>query len=136
MSVYLKKSNENIECARHLYKSKKFYPSIVHSSYYSVFQLGKHILIDEMLRSENSLDDEQIGKNIGVHELYNNLLVKEIKETDEDLALEINNSMSKLKQYRVESDYKIKEFDSFEYGIIITSAELILTNLKSKFKIK
>lgn len=136
MSVYLKKSKENIECARLLYTSKKYYPSIVHSSYYSVFQLGKHILINQMYRSEKSLDDEQDHLNIGVHELYNNLLVKEIKDSDADLAMEINNSLSKLKQYRIESDYKIKEFSPIEYGVIINSAEGLTKNLKKKFRIK
>jgi len=136
MSSYLTKSNENIECAKFLYKSKRYYPSIIHSSYYSAFQLVKHILLNELLRDENSLNDEQKNKNIGRHELYNNLIVKNLNESDADLALEINNDLTKLKKYRIDSDYRTTEFRALEYGLIIKLAENILNKLQIKFNIK
>lgn len=136
MEVYLKKSKENMDCAKYLYKSKNYFPSIIHSSYYSIFQLIKYILLNNLERTELSLNEEAKYNNTGIHEIYSKLIFKELRDRYPEDASGIYSSINELKQIRIESDYKEKQFTSVEYGLIINNSEELLKEIKNKFTIR
>lgn len=136
MSTYLERSVQSLECAKFLNKSRKNFVSVFHCSYYSVFQLAKHVLIEVLNRNEGSLKEEETVTKKRSHELYNYLIMKELRERDSEYAMDVNEKWNILKQYRIDADYRNTDFESHHFGLAVKIAEILTEQLTKNFGIK
>lgn len=100
--MLLKKSQENIEAADVLHKTKH-YNSAAHSAYYSCFQLMVHINPTSRLYKTG----------MSSHEKVINFFKKDITEKRRTLSYDFFKNITKIKKAREEADYS----DCFEIGV-------------------
>lgn len=111
MSNLKNKSELNFESAMLLHKNS-FYPSVIHCSYYSVFQYMKHIWLDKMGKTEVELQilNKQITDK-GSHEVLINQINSWLKDKGSDYRI-FNNNIGALKKLRKKADYENVGIDS------------------------
>ena len=141
MAFLRAKSELNRAAADSLYKSGQ-HPSAVHCAYYSCVQLMKHIMIHQIGKSEQDIDNEyrQIGvdgkrKFGGIHEYLINVLYGVLISKDVD-ATTFNSNVLQLKKLRGKSDYS----DTFQVDSSISStsirlSDIVIKELKKNFKV-
>jgi len=113
----LKEKSKLSIAAAELLQDQEYYPSSVHCSYFSCFQLLKFSLSDFFGLSEADFsaierEAKQKAKDLGrewregSHQFLINYVIKEIeKNYNSDISGDISDRINLLKKYRVESDY-------------------------------
>ena len=74
MSILKSKSDINLMAAELLHKNS-LYTSVVHCSYYSCFQLMKHLWLEKMGKTEEDLKTANNNTNEGSHEVLINKII-------------------------------------------------------------
>lgn len=101
-----RKSDLNKTVAQQLIKEKKFCPS-VHCSYYSLLQFTKYILDSKFRFSYEEQDSETKQNNS--HDIILNKILENIVDIPKKNTFRTN--FTKLKRYRVISDYSTKSIN-------------------------
>jgi hypothetical protein len=115
MSELLNKSEINFDAAKVLHKADN-YPSVAHCSYYSCYQMLKHIWLYPMDKSDSDLkaiiDNSQSKKAAikGSHDVLINEIEKHIKLNNTSDFRVINSTVGQLKRLRHSADYEDKAF--------------------------
>ncbi len=113
MSCLENKSEINYESAKMLH-NKGNYPSVSHCTYYSCYQLIKHIWIHSMNKSDAELKlvieqyKNKKAQEKGSHNVLINLVSEYIKENNLSDFRVINSNIMQLKRLRYQSDYEDK----------------------------
>jgi hypothetical protein len=134
LSVFLKKSKDNLEAAKFLNNKKKIYTSVVHCAYYSSFQIFTHILYNELFRNEASIIAESKAFKDTIHNTKIKNVLKDISENNPDDAEKIMSEMGELQELRTDSDYKETEIGVLESFRAIALSESINNLLFKKYK--
>ncbi|OAV73361.1 hypothetical protein Barb6_00329 [Bacteroidales bacterium Barb6] len=117
-----------------LLHDKSLYPSVAHCSYYSCYQLLKHIWIYTIEKTQQELDAKCSTAKTGSHELLINEVGRFIKHSGKKDCLkhfrEFNSGILQLKRLRVDADYSDSLFDSSKSKRSLDLAALILPILK------
>lgn len=129
MSALTNKSDINYSSAEIL-QQKSHYCSTVHCAYYSSVQLMKHILLNNIGKSESQIKTESKGTNGGSHiymiaEVFAYLIKINNKESNM-----FNTNIVSLKKLRERADYFDVNIDSATGKSSITLAESINKILK------
>ena len=129
MSQLKSKSEINFTAAKHLLDTTSYFPTVVHSSYYSCIQLIKHILVYKMGISEQELDNKIQNDRRGSHDY----MINRIKVHLIELKLEWRDfdKISQLKKLRTEADYKDITID-FSKGRNSVDISLSVLNVLKK----
>ena len=109
MSNLRNKSEINLDSAELLHKNY-MYPSVVHCSYYSCYQLMKHIWLTSMSKTDAELRLLTSSTKEGSHEVLINQLYFYIKSRSQDFR-EFNNTIGQLKKLRRKADYEDVQID-------------------------
>ena len=110
MSILKNKSEINFLAAEMLHKNS-LYPSVIHCSYYSTFQLMKFIWLEKMEKDENelrSLSNKSSDK--GSHEVLINEIVRWLATKGAN-SRDFNNKIGMLKKLRRKADYENTQID-------------------------
>ena len=110
------------------------FPAVAHGSYYSCYQLLKHIWLYSMGKTESQLNTEERISNKSSHEYLINQTIVHIENSgkkDCDVhARDFRNMMPQLKRLRVEADYYDTEFDYVKSSNSIRLSDDIIPVLK------
>ncbi len=115
MSELVNKSEINYGSAAILH-DKANYPSVAHCSYYSCYQLFRHIWFYSMGKIESDLkfiidnSKDKKAERKGSHDVFINEIQKFIKENNLDDFRVINSNIMQLKRLRSSADYDDKVF--------------------------
>jgi hypothetical protein len=115
MSELENKSEINYDSAAILH-DRAHYPSVAHCSYYSCYQLFRHIWFYSMGKTESDLKfiiDHSKNKKAeikGSHDVLINEIQKFIKENNSNDFRVINSNIIQLKKLRISADYDDKAF--------------------------
>jgi hypothetical protein len=115
MSELVNKSEINYYSAALLH-DKAHYPSVAHCSYYSCYQLFRHIWFYSMGKTESDLkfiidnSKDKKAEKKGSHDVLINEIQKFIKENNSNDFRVINSNMIQLKKLRSSADYEDKAF--------------------------
>lgn len=115
MSELVNKSEINYGSAAILH-DKANYPSVAHCSYYSCYQLFRHIWFYSMGKTESDLkfiidnSKDKKAERKGSHDVLINEIQKFIKENNLDDFRVINSNIMQLKRLRSSADYDDKVF--------------------------
>ncbi|BBD44441.1 Hypothetical protein PEIBARAKI_4434 [Petrimonas sp. IBARAKI] len=115
MSELVNKSEINYYSAALLH-DKAHYPSVAHCSYYSCYQLFRHIWFYNMGKTESDLkfiidnSKDKKAEKKGSHDVLINEIQKFIKENNSNDFRVINSNMIQLKKLRSSADYEDKAF--------------------------
>ena len=140
MQQYLRdKSITNLDAALKLKESPNHHHcSSIHCSYFSCFQVVKHILINLFEENEDEVYAKrktEPNKQMGEHEYYiNNLYLKLLEQKRPENAKEFKNQIKELKILRTQSDYANVLIDQKQSNQAYRLAEDILKLLKSNFR--
>lgn len=135
MSYLRNKSEFNLKSAALLIE-EDFYAPSVHCSYYSVFQLMKHIFIQIKRISYENLNQNIISDSRNTHKY----LIEEFclhLQSDANCKLnrfevrELKNDIQDLKQFRLESDYDNIEINYKKSSQALSLSESILKRLRN-----
>jgi uncharacterized protein (UPF0332 family) len=110
MSILKNKSEINLLAAEMLH-GNSLYPSVIHCSYYSTFQLMKFIWLEKMGKDENelrSLSNKSSDK--GSHEVLINEIVMWLATKGAN-SRDFNNKIGILKKLRRKADYENTQID-------------------------
>lgn len=131
MSHLQEKSEMLVESAK-LLDEKGLYPAVAHASYYSCYQLMKHIWLYSMKKTEDELKRNIQQATEGSHEYLLNEIVKYVKNNNKtnDNLKDFRNKIYKLKVLRTEADYFDKNFDYLNSRNSISLSKEILSVLK------
>ncbi len=111
MSNLKNKSEISLDSAKLLHKNG-LYPSVAHCSYYSCYQVIKHIWLHVMSKSESDLASLTRNETRGSHEVLINQVGLYLKEKIEISDYRtFNSSILQLKKLRTTADYDDKGFD-------------------------
>lgn len=128
MPKILKKSKENLDAAQKLIDTG-FYTSSVHCSYYSIFQIIKHILNHKFALDYNTQDELEAYKS---HKNIYQALYD--KESNPSFRRDFRLKFTFIKEQRRRADYENSDLFTPEESITVKEASEILRNkLKSKF---
>jgi len=119
------KSEKNIEAA-YLLINNDFYASSVHYSYYSCFQLIKHIVLNNM-KINLDMKNEKSSHDI----VYKHIQPKIIKDL---IYKQLNEKYTLLKKMRKEADYEEIEIDANDAILAFDCAEFINEYLLNKIE--
>lgn len=126
MSELENKSEINYHSAKILH-DKANYPSVAHCSYYSCYQLFRHIWFHKMGKSDSDLKfiiDQSKNKRAeikGSHDILINEIQHYIKGNNSSDFRVINSNIMQLKRLRSSADYDDK---AFLYSESLKSIEL------------
>ncbi len=127
------KSDLLVETAELLH-SKCLYPAVAHASYYSCYQLLKHIWLYSMKKTEAELETKTSLSRMGSHEYLLNEEAKYILNSQSKNSIEdsrnLRNKLTQLKRLRVEADYSDSVFESSKSQSLITLSVHLLPILK------
>lgn len=130
----LENKSEILFCSAEMLHDKSSYVGVAHASYYSCYQLLKHIWLCPMGKTEAELDSNCSQTKMGSHEYLLNQIVKHIdssgKKTSKEDARQLRNDLPQLKRLRTNADYADENFDSTKSGKAITLSKKILPILK------
>lgn len=130
MSNLKNKSEINFEAAKELI-DKSFYPSSVHCSYYSCFQLLKFKMNDFFGVTYEQLATDISFSGKGTHQYLISYVTKEIKENiSKDSSRDFSRSIKDLKLFREKSDYEDIEIKPEEGEKAYRIAEYLLDLIK------
>ena len=126
MSELENKSEINYDSAKILHE-RGYYPSVAHCSYYSCYQLFRHIWFHGMGKNEydlkfviDSIKDKRTESK-GSHDVLINEIQKYIKENNSNDFRVINSNIAQLKRLRNSADYEDK---AFRYNESLKSIQL------------
>jgi len=128
----INKSKDNEKAARFLFNKKLHFPTIVHCSYYSCYQLMSYLLEIYLNRDYKSLKNESSYHQDNIHSTSIKTIFKDLYVYDEDKASDFNDKMGELREMRICSDYHNKEID-LSYSL---KAIVLLGNIKEILKEK
>ncbi len=109
MPSYLYQKSTDYNAAKLLEKKQKCYSSIVHCYYYCSYQLIKHILIYDLNRLQESIDDECKNLKKNIHQHIIDLVFKDLYERNLESATEFYKMIGKVEHLRTDADYLDKE---------------------------
>lgn len=132
MSYLTNKSDIN-RAAADLLQKNYYYPSVVHSAYYSCIQLMKHILLFTLKKTEKEIEIEVRTTN-GLHEVLINNIIIYLKSNNKDWRT-FNTNITQLKRLRITADYLDTEIDSDKGNNSILLSDVVLKHLKANVKI-
>ncbi|MFW5701149.1 MAG: hypothetical protein ACOCWM_05605 [Cyclobacteriaceae bacterium] len=118
MSNYSNKSELNFAAAELLH-NESYYPSVIHSAYYSCYQIMAHTWFHVLGKSEAELMATKT-MNEGSHEILINQMALLLIDKKKDYRT-FNNSIGVLKKLRVKADYKDIEIN---YSLSSQSIEI------------
>ncbi|MEA4968076.1 MAG: HEPN domain-containing protein [Bacteroidaceae bacterium] len=129
------KAEINLDSAEVLH-TKGYYPSVAHCSYYSCFQLVRHIWLNSLGKTESELkqliasfkDNKAVEK--GSHDVLINQITTHIKLNNEGDFRVFNNNIGQLKRLRHSADYDDVGFSFQESEKSIYLSKLIRPVLK------
>ncbi len=131
------KSEENIEAAKLLIENE-LWTSSIHCSYYSCFQIVKHIICHKLNISYKKQDEIAKDKKIGSHNYLLSSIKKKLKSLH-NISVEeqrhIANSLSELKTLRIRADYRSEIFDKEKSTGVLSMAEETITIMSEKFEL-
>jgi len=135
MSILQNKAEINLDSAELLHKKGYYFP-VAHCSYYSCFQLVRHIWLNSMSKTESELkiliDSFKSNKAAekGSHIVLINEIGKHIKLNNSDDFRVFNNNIGQLKKLRHSADYDEVGFSYNESQQSIELSKLIRPVLK------
>lgn len=136
MSVLISKSKENLLSAQ-LLINHNCYASSVHCSYYSSVQLMIHLLLNNFNFTQASLEEESKKTREGSHVFAINHLFSQMKQKQEIFkAVEFSREIGKLKNKRVQADYKEEVISKDLSDDALTQAKQINSILTNVFSIR
>lgn len=130
---HLQNKSELLVASAELLDDKGLYPAVAHASYYSCYQLMKHIWLYSMQKSEDELKSNIKQSSKGSHEYLINEIVKYVVKNNKtnDNLRDFRNKIIKLKVLRTEADYFDKNFDYTDSRDSISLSQEILSVLKN-----
>ena len=128
MSHLKNKSEISIDAAELLHKNS-LYPSVIHCSYYSCFQLMSHIWFSKLGKTEGELLSLKRTATEGSHEVMINQIGIHIRNLSFNYR-DFNNQIGQLKKLRHRADYKDEQIDSTLSNDSINLSKLTLLILK------
>jgi len=105
---------------------------------YSIIQLALHVLLSELWKSEEKIDQERkegARKERGFHNWLKRPFLRELNRKDRKAAREFNNKFSELKNIRVKSDYKNVAIHKNEAEKAFSLSQDINAILSEKFRV-
>lgn len=132
---FLSNKSDILALSADMLHRESMYPAVAHCSYYSCYQLLKHIWLHSMNQTEEDLGANcSLQRFLGSHEYLLNEVSKHIakfgrKDSRNDVLL-LNKNFSRLKRLRVEADYMDKGFDYTQSSTAISLSKEILPILK------
>lgn len=135
MSILQNKAEINLDSAKLLHENGN-YSSVAHCSYYSCFQLLRHIWLNSLHKTETDLrfiiasfkDNKAAEK--GSHEVLINQIEKYIKTNNLEDHRVFNRYIGELKRLRHSADYEESSFDYSKSQKSIELSNLIRPVLK------
>jgi len=126
MSILQNKAEINLESAKLLHEKGLYFP-VAHCSYYSCFQLVRHIWFNSLNKTESDLklliatfkSNKAVDK--GSHDVLINEIGKHIKSNNFDDFRVFNSNICQLKKLRNSADY---DENGFSYSDSQNSLEL------------
>jgi len=131
MSNLSNKSEHNLDCAEFLHGKNRFTP-VPHCSYYSCYQLMKHIWLHKFNKTELDLASEirkDSNSRTGSHEVLINQIFKLANKTKYDSRTFMNNALQ-LKRLRTEADYNDNVIDISKSKVALELSKEINKELK------
>lgn len=131
----LKNKSEILYDTAKLLHDKSLYVGVAHATYYSCYQLLKHIWLHSMSKSEEELTKNISTGKIGSHEYLLNEIVSYIEKYPSktggrgDYRI-VRDNMLQLKRLRVKADYKDDDFCCKDSNSSITLSDKILPILR------
>lgn len=110
MSILKSKSDINLMAAELLHKNH-LYPSVVHCSYYSCFQLMKHLWLGKMGKTEEDLKTANNNTTEGSHEVLINKIIAYLKNCTSADSRTFQSNIGQLKKLRKKADYESVQID-------------------------
>lgn len=131
---HLQNKSELLEASTSLLQDNYFYPAVAHATYYSCYQLMKHIWLYSMKKSEDELRSNTSQSRYGSHEYLLNEVVKYIGNLQNKLSANdirnLRNNLLQLKRLRTDADYSDSNFDIKKSQNSIELSERVLPILK------
>jgi len=97
--------------AAELLHKNHLYPSVVHCSYYSSFQLMKHLLLGKMGKTEEDLKTANNNTTEGSHEVLINKIIAYLKNSTSADSRTFQSNIGQLKKLRKKADYESVQID-------------------------
>jgi uncharacterized protein (UPF0332 family) len=110
MSILKQKSDINLMAAELLHNNS-LYPSVVHCSYYSCFQLMKHLWLGKMGKTEEDLKTANNNTTEGSHEVLINKIIAYLKNSTSADSRTFQSNIGQLKKLRKKADYESVQID-------------------------
>ena len=130
----LRNKSEILRDAAKLLHERSLYPAVAHGSYYSCYQLLKHIWLYSMNKTEAELVLGENNSRQGSHEYLINQTVYYIEKsgkTDCKIhARDVQNKIAQLKKLRISADYSDTAFDFSKSSNSISLSNDIIPVLK------
>ena len=130
----LKNKSEINRNAAVLLQSQSLYPSVIHCSYYSCFQLMKHIVLTTLGKTEADIAKEVKNSSNGSHEVMINNITAHLKVNNKDWRT-FSQTIGQLKRLRVSADYENVSIDSVKGSNSISLCDDIIRLLKTNIRI-
>jgi hypothetical protein len=132
---HLQNKSEILKYAAELLHDKSYYPAVAHSTYYSCYQLLKHIWLYSLHKTEANFTQELgLCKATGSHEFLINAIGKYIKNSSKKTAIDdfdkFSEKIGQLKRLRRIADYEDSSFDISKSSSSLSLATDIIPILK------
>ena len=112
--------------AAELLHKNSLYASVVHCSYYSSFQMMKHLWLVKMGKTEDELRTANLNTNEGSHEVLINKIIVYLKNSTSLNHREFHSKIGQLKKLRKKADY-----DNIQIDISLSNESINLSKASS-----